>query len=202
MKKQLCKMTLAFSMGLLMLVSAMSLSACGGIGGGGSQIGRGHVDFLYWPSGDAYTKISSADVTGSEGAITVKVPNGYDMVNKGIELDLKKFFSANSGAWGKDLYFRRSDNSYGPNEVGHAYEIKQGTSNVWIRSGVTPEEVWTDNGGIMSSRLMLGKGTDGKILNYIFFGSPEITSKEVIYTIRTHDKKVYTLTVVVEKKSA
>ena len=165
-------------------------------------IRHGDVDFLHWSSGAAYTHIHAADITMTENhIITVKVPHGYDMVNKGVELDMKKFFDREKNVWGKDLEFRRSDLSYAAKEVGLAYERKADNS-AWVRVGVTPEEVWTENGGEMSSRVMLAKGSDGKILNYIFFGDPADTSKRVIYTISGANGKTYTLTVKVEKKTA
>jgi len=188
---------------VLAVAMTVAMVACGqGATGNAAHIGKAHVDFLVWPSGTGYTKVANADITEKNGTITVKVAHDYDMVNKGVELDMRGFFNRFGEAWGKDLWFRRSDNSYAANEVGRAYEIKAGTSNVWIRSGVTPEEVWTENSGNMSSRVMLCKGVDGKILNYVFFANENVTKKEVVYTIRTHNGMTHTLTVAIEKKPA
>jgi len=193
---------------LAVVMTAVALAACAksDTGANAARVGMQHVDFLIWPSGDAYTKVAKNDITETHGTVTVKVPHDYDMVGKGLELDMKGFFIANNNeGWGKDLYCRRSDNSYAANEVGRAYELKSGTSNVWVRTGVTPEEIWTAGGtepAPMSSRVMLAKGADGKILNYIFFADSTVVKKEVIYTVRTHHGRTHTLTVVVEKKTA
>ena len=210
MKSKIKRVSAALGVSALALALTIAMTACtGGNGyytGHAGHIGMDYVNFNIWPDGeDGYVRIGDANVTQDGDTVTVKVAHDYDMVGRGVELDFRGFFDkhhhadADKRAWGQDLYFRRTDSSYAANEVGRAYTARR-TGDVvdWVRVGVTPEESRPGK----SSRIMLSEGEDGKILNYVFFGSTAIQSKEVIFTIRTHHGHTRTLTLVIEKKQA
>jgi len=204
MKKHLIRIG---AVALCITLAMTMLAACGNKA---HVIGKTHVDFMVHngeTGEDAeYVAIPAADITEKKGVITVKVAKDYDLANKLVELDFKKHFThdKHKESWGKDLTFKRSDRTY-PFTIGtgtsartynegYAWEAKRSGSTVtWERVGVTP----VVSEPSMSSAIMLAKGEDGKILNYIGTANTDIK-----YTIKGHNKKDYHLTVRVEKKTA
>ena len=198
-----------FRIGVVAICAIMAttmLVACGGNKKdpetGAMILAKSDIAFLIHNNkegGEAkYVAVPKGDVTEKDGVITVKVPYEYDVTAKLVELDFKMFFDKHKNVWGKDLTFKRSDRTYpfkiGENsyDSGFAWEaVRKADTVTWHRVGVTPAV--TESG--FSSAVMLGKGEDGKILNYI--GTVDTNIK---YTIKGHDGKDYVATVRIEKK--